>query len=295
MSQSKAAIMFADVSGSSRLFKEQGDEKARAIISKVVEMMMQSTALHSGVVIKTIGDEIMACFDKATDALNAAIAIQNTISTTDYGAPLSIRIGFHYGSILKEAGDVYGEAVNDAADLVKVAKGGQIVTSHASYLELPEPRHAQMIAFDEIRLKGGSNKSTIYLVDWDSHDTSAVTSFFPIQKSITQMNASTNVTLIYQGTTLALKHTDMPFTIGRSVDANLTVSFGLASREHCTIDFRRGKFVLIDKSTNGTYVEPDQRQKIYLRREEMVLEGEGFISFSQDTRQDGPHRFHFSC
>jgi len=295
MSQGEAAIMFADVSGSSRLFKSIGDNSARAIISKVVDMMMEITQLHSGVVIKTIGDEVMASFDTAVLALNAAVAIQNNITAKDYGAPLSIRIGFHFGPVLKEQGDVFGEAVNDAADLVKVAKGSQIVTSEASYLALPIERRSQMIAFDQIRLKGGSEKSTIYLVDWDVRSTSTATSFIPIAKPVNEPLGFSKMTLIYQDRTIVLTPSDMPYVIGRSLEGNLTVEFALASREHCTIDFRRGKFVLIDKSTNGTYVETSQKHKLYLRREEMVLEGSGVIAFSQETQVKGPHLLHYQC
>lgn len=297
MSIENAAIMFSDVSGSSRLFKEVGDTQARSIIARVVAMMMEKTCQQDGTVIKTIGDEVMAAFPSAETAMLAAIAIQKDISTQYYGAPLTIRIGFHFGSVIKEAGDVYGEAVNDAADLVKIAKGGQIITSEQTRAALPPPMAAKLNRFDEIRLKGGKEKAIIYRVEWEEKQESNATMFMAaIDTNILNEHADDNrLTLVYDGETLELGKNDMPFSIGRSPEADLTVHFSMASREHCTIDYRRGKFVLVDKSTNGTYVAPDGRIKLYLRREETPLLSTGSISFSAEADMDGPHRIRYSC
>ena len=297
MSVESAAIMFSDVSGSSRLFKQVGDAQARAIISKVVAMMMEKTKQQNGTVIKTIGDEVMASFPSAQDALEAAIAIQKDISTKYYGAPLTIRIGFHFGAVIKEAGDVYGEAVNDAADLVKIAKGGQIITSEQTKMALPEMLQSKLHRFDEIRLKGGKETATIYRVEWEDKQESNATMFMAaIDTSAFHEEAEVSMLiLVYDDATIELSKVDMPFSIGRSAEADLTVQFNMASRDHCTIDYRRGKFVLTDKSTNGTYVSPDGRTKLYLRREETPLLGTGSISFSPEADIDGLHRIRYSC
>lgn len=297
MSIDSAAIMFSDVSGSSRLFKEVGDTQARAIISKVVAMMMDKTLQQNGTVIKTIGDEVMASFPSASQAMDAAIAIQKDISSKNYGAPLTIRIGFHFGPVIHEAGDVYGEAVNDSADLVKIAKGGQIITSEQTREALPGFMKNKLSRFDEIRLKGGKEKATIYIVEWEDRMESNATMFMAaINTTNLNDHADTSaLVLVYNGETLELTKDNMPFSIGRGTDADLTVLFSMASRDHCTIDYRRGKFVLIDKSTNGTYVAPEGRTKLYLRREETPLLNAGFISFSPDAEIDGLHRIRFSC
>ena len=53
----------------------------------------------------------------------------------------------------------------------------------------------------------------------------------------------------------------------------------LASRQHARIERRRDKFVLVDQSSNGTFVTVDGEPEIQLRREEMILRGRGRISF----------------
>lgn len=298
MSMDFAAIMFADVSGSSRLFKQLGDTSARAIIARIVAMMMDKTAAYQGTVIKTIGDECMSSFPDAAAAANAAMAIQNDISTTHYGAPLTIRIGFHYGAVIKEAGDVYGEAVNDAADLVKIAKGGQIITCQRTVDVLPSPLKERCGHFDEVRIKGGVAREKIYLMQWqEAQQDSNATQFMAVLDTaqFRVPDVASHLMIHYQGQQLTISKDKVPFSIGRDPASHLPVAFGAASRDHCKIDYRRGKFVLVDNSTNGTYVQLDGRNLLYLRREETPLSGAGIISFSADIDKDGPHRLHFQC
>ena len=55
-------VMFADVAGSTKLYEELGDIVAKSVISEVMELMMESIREFSGIVIKTIGDEVMCRF-----------------------------------------------------------------------------------------------------------------------------------------------------------------------------------------------------------------------------------------
>lgn len=60
----------------------------------------------------------------------------------------------------------------------------------------------------------------------------------------------------------------------------------LVSRVHARNEYHRGKFVLIDQRTNGTFFSPDNERQIYLRREQMPLVGAGRIGFG---RRQTPH------
>src|SRR5690625_5798011 len=74
------AIMFADVSNSSALYKRLGNVDAKRLVDKTLDIMRRLTAEQAGTVVKTIGDEIMARFDSAGDACRAAMAIQQYCS-----------------------------------------------------------------------------------------------------------------------------------------------------------------------------------------------------------------------
>jgi len=85
-----------------------------------------------------------------------------------------------------------------------------------------------------------------------------------------------------------------PYTIGRDLNkVNLRMEHSVCSREHCHIEFRRGKYVLIDHSTNGTYVHEENKTPIYLRREEAPLQGKGVISVGQQVNPSNPWLIHF--
>lgn len=291
-----AAILFADVSGSSRLFKQLGDSSARAIIARIVAMMIEKTNAHQGRLIKTIGDECMSYFDAAEQAAKAAIAMQKTLSETDYGAALSIRIGFHYGAVIKEANDVYGEAVNDAAYLVNVAKGSQIITSQATVNALPATLKSACEVFDKVRIKGAQSSEVVYILSWQTQQDSNATQFVALNADQQLIaDEAQLLTLNYEGQRIAIYQHNVPFSIGRDASCDLTVRFNATSREHCKIDYRRGKFVLVDNSTNGSYVQIEQGAVIYLRREEAPLSGEGLVSFSSNIEQAGAHRLRFTC
>src|ERR1700727_1488321 len=74
-------VLFADVVGSTRLFEMMGDLRARDMVTACVDVMRRATEQHNGTVIKTIGDEVMATFPTADDALNAAAQMQKQIVT----------------------------------------------------------------------------------------------------------------------------------------------------------------------------------------------------------------------
>ncbi len=137
------AIMFADISGSTRLFEVLGDSNARAIIAETLHVLTDIVHTYSGKVIKTIGDEIMCTFPTADDATNAACQMQEDLdeinTTQDADKPeIKIRVGLHFGPALLEGGDVFGDAVNVAARMAAQAKGGQIITTKTT-LDLLEP------------------------------------------------------------------------------------------------------------------------------------------------------------
>src|SRR5690625_7701815 len=85
-----------------------------------------------------------------------------------------------------------------------------------------------------------------------------------------------------------------PFVIGRdALKADLQIVSGLASRDHCHIVFRRGKYVLVEHSTNGTYVKIANQTEIYLRREALPLLGSGYISLGRSPDTAGHWLIHY--
>lgn len=85
------------------------------------------------------------------------------------------------------------------------------------------------------------------------------------------------------------------FIFGRSRKSQITVNSDLASRQHAKIVYRKGKYVLIDQSTNGTFVKTQGGKEVYVQGEELPLTGSGFISLGKSVTVDNEHIIYFSC
>lgn len=85
------------------------------------------------------------------------------------------------------------------------------------------------------------------------------------------------------------------FVMGRAQDCELMINSDLASRHHAKIVYRKGKFVLIDQSTNGTFVKPQGGKEVYVQSEQTPLAGAGFISLGKAITVDNEHLIYYSC
>ncbi|WP_144392807.1 adenylate/guanylate cyclase domain-containing protein [Pleionea sediminis] len=283
----KRTILFADVSGSSALYKSEGNAKAKARIDKILKVMVFNTRKFEGRVVKTIGDEIMACFDDSEKACKAAMAIQQEVESSEEGMQLGVRIGIGFGKTIEDSSDLFGEAVNDAAFVTGIARSSQILLTDSVIAQLPEAIRSVTQEYDQVAIKGASNHSTIHRLFWKTPSAGFSDTQVFSSKDVSDHLDESHIHLTFKNERFCLTVNDTPYVIGRSTQqVSLFIDSELVSREHCQIVYRRGKFVLIDHSTNGTYIKPDEAQEIYLRREELPLLGGGTISLGASHNSD---------
>ena len=284
----EVAVLFADVTGSTKLYETLGDESANRIIGKVLDIMANITVMYQGFVIKTIGDEIMCRFSSANDCARAAKEIQEEIAQGIDGETIKIQIkvGMHHGpAILMEDGDVFGDAVNVAARMAGIAKGDQIITTEETIRKLDIDLQDMSRLFDRTNVRGKEEEIIVYQVVWETSD------------DVTRIEIATE-TEVEEVKHLSLEFRDQPvrissndnrvFVIGRGVQSDLQCQTSLASRSHATIEFRRGKFLLTDQSSNGTFVKTDDGENIFLRRQELMLWGSGQLGLGEDISKEDP-------
>lgn len=291
------AILFADVVGSTRIYEVMGDVKAREMVATSIDVMRTSTEQHHGTVIKTMGDEVMATFPTADDALNAAAHMQRQILTHNDlridGQPVALRIGCHFGPVVLEARDVFGATVHTANRMTSQAKGGQVVTTAATVERLSPEWRASVRQIDIAMLKGQGNETTLYEVLWQTDD---VTSMLP---SISLGGRNGRKALRLRLRVLDKEYVlddDKPnVAIGRAEENDVVVRGNLISRIHARIEISRSKFVLIDQSTNGTFVQSAAGEESFVRRDSMQIKGEGMIGLGKVPEQDAPQTIRFSC
>lgn len=290
------AILFADVVGSSRLFEILGDEGASTTVAVCVDLMRRSTESHRGNVVKTMGDEVMATFESCDDALDAAARMQSSLADRPDlvvdGQPIMIRIGCHFGPVVIENRDVFGAAVHTANRMTSQAKAGQIIVTDAVVAKLGEEWRATVRQVDVAVPRGQHGEVVLFEVLWKPED---ATSMVP---SITMPGDQKPATvhLRYMGRDLVLDTRDRnSATLGRAEENDLVVRGGLVSRIHARIEASKNKFVLIDQSTNGTFVHASSGEEAFLRRDSMVLRGSGTLGLGQIPEPDSSHTIEFSC
>jgi len=284
------AVLFADISGSSALYKNKGNSEAKTIIRRLLDEIQKLTLEHKGRVIKTIGDEVMVCFSSGQNSVEAAISIQQNFVATFTQHQVMVSIGISYGEVLIEDNDLFGETVNDAAHLTKLAKGGQILLSESLLNDLTASQKANTREFDRITLKGAKERSSIFRLYWQedggTHNETQFLSTGIVLEQITKQILSIKC----GGQEIIIEPNMTPFMIGRDVaSCQLVLDNSQVSREHCHITYHRGKFVLVDHSTNGCYLKPVNGIEFYLRREEFPLLEDSYLSLGVPTKNAGEH------
>jgi class 3 adenylate cyclase len=275
----EAAVLFADVSGSTKLYETAGDQAAHAAIERCVGLMREKTEAAKGRVIKTIGDEVMSTFPNADAAADAAIEMQSAINELlpVGGTKIGIRVGFYFGPIVEKDGDVFGDAVNVASRLSHVAVKGQIITARETVLMMSPMLKSATRKITQIAIKGKAEPIEAYELMWQqSEDATTLAAARSVLKP-----KRTVLRLILQGGETILSDERTSVSLGRDQTADLVVRDRMASRSHGKIERRLDKFILTDHSANGTYVTVDGDKEIVLRREEFTLRGKGWIAFGQ--------------
>jgi adenylate cyclase len=287
----QGAVLFADVSESTRLYDTVGDKAAFAAVAACMQILRTRTLSHKGRVVKTIGDEVMALFPGANDAAAAAIAMQLGVNALPpmAGSKLAVRVGLHYGQIVESGDDVFGDTVNLASRLVETANRGQIITSRETVEAMNERLRAACRPLYAMTVKGKAKEVELCELLWRPGDDETM-----IISGLTAVPPPAVLRLRVRDQSLLLDGSRATLTVGRDKTSELVVAEPSASRAHGRIEHRQGKYVFVDQSANGTFITVDGASELVLRREEFVLRGRGVITLGQ-SRQTASEPIEYSC
>ncbi|MBF0189423.1 MAG: adenylate/guanylate cyclase domain-containing protein [Magnetococcales bacterium] len=292
------SIMFADIAGSTRLYESFGDAKARELTSRCIELLTAITNEYSGRVIKTIGDEVMCTFPSADLAADASVRMQEEVNNQSpaWGHPLNIRIGFHFGEVIQEGGDVFGDAVNLAARMAAQAKADQIMTTGETKEQMNRMLQMDTRLIITTRVKGKANPVEIYELTWGEEEELTIMGGPGFPAAVVQEApvAPQVMKVTFQGRVLDVGQELPSITLGRGKQNHFMVPDTMASRLHAKIEFRRGRFMLVDQSTNGTFVHTKEGENLVIHRDEHVIQGEGVIGMGRKVTPNDPLSIHFS-
>jgi class 3 adenylate cyclase len=287
------AVMFADISESTSLYQKLGDTAARNIVNACLELVSRVLARFGGRLVKTIGDEAMCVFPSADLAVLAASEMQSQVTATRPGNyPVKIHIGLHYGQVLVEEDDVFGDTVNVAAYLAAVAAAEQILTTGATEQCLSASLKSCVRPVFHAVLKGSGEESTVFQVLWRTDRIDLTDVNLQSGRTIPGDTGSLLVTLDEERVRVDQWRTCV--LLGRDKDCDLVVSDRFASRRHLSIRLVRTHFYLFDHSINGTFVTLESGEEIHVLRRELLLDGGGQICLGRSRVERPPEVITFS-
>lgn len=266
-------VLFVDISGSTALYAQRGDATAFGLTMACLDLVGAQLKAAGGRVLRQVGDGVLSVFDTPVPALRAAIQISQAME--DPACPLAsegvrVRSGLNCGLAVLTADDVFGDVANVAARLVGRAGAGEIFLSGKVYEALPAELRAKVQLIDQMLLR---NRPTAVLVYKYVSDNQRATIRAPARR-----RASTATMEVTHGDLLLVVGPERPrVSIGRDPDNDICIEDDVVSRTHAEIALRGDRFMLVDRSTNGTYVYADNGPMLRVVREELVLAGAGRI------------------
>jgi class 3 adenylate cyclase/CheY-like chemotaxis protein len=128
-------VLFTDLVGSTELLQTFDDHAAHRLEVTHLRGLRDAVEHHRGVLVKTLGDGVMATFAAARDALEAAVSIQQATAGSLAAGPrlrLVVRVGISSGDVCLRDGDCYGTAVIEASRLCARAADGQVLLAEST-------------------------------------------------------------------------------------------------------------------------------------------------------------------
>jgi len=175
-------VLFTDIVGSTAIYHEFGDIPAFKAVQNHFDILRNAVEAHQGVIVKTIGDAVMAVFHDEADALLAALEALDGFpyNHPDQKFQLTIKLGIHSGSAiavnLNDRIDYFGTTVNSAARIQGLAGGSELVFSEPVYIRWQETMKSgdwvNYVHQETVQLKGLLSPVTIYRMDvlaWRTH------------------------------------------------------------------------------------------------------------------------------
>ena len=155
--------MLRDLKGSTELYERIGDLNALALVQQHFERLQEVTVRHGGVIVKTLGDAVMAAFMTPATAVSGVLAMQAEIARFNETRPerdLLLKIGVHRGAAiavtLNDRLDYFGQSVNIASRVGALAEGGEICFTREVHdaPEVQELLQTYRVSVASVQLKG---------------------------------------------------------------------------------------------------------------------------------------------
>ncbi|MDR2613783.1 MAG: FHA domain-containing protein [Candidatus Accumulibacter sp.] len=278
------SVLAAGVSGNAHLYGKLESSEASWAVERCLKRIRRSAEAGGGRVLRTGGGEVMAAFEAAEAVVNAAIEMQRRVADIPpvSGVKMCIRVGISCGNAASSGQAAETALVREAARLVGVAKSGQILAVEKIRTALPASMRALATSLPD---ESGRRESTVEIGGSAGSGP---------RKEAGAVSAS-GLRLRYGDDAMLLDERQPVIRMGRDETCRLVIHNPRASRQHATIERRGHLTVLIDSSTNGTYVTIDGDPERFVKHGECLLRGNGVISFAAPSSAPDADCARFEC
>ncbi len=291
-------VLFADLRGSTSLFETLGNAEATSVVTHTIGQMGRAVTAVGGRVVKTLGDGLMATFDTASSALDAATGMHEALERLvamgqQRGASpglkaLRLQVAISFGEIVEMSGDCFGDAVNVAARLIDHAGDNETLVTDEFRAALAVAQRNRFRSLDLLNLRGRAEPVHVHVLEarGTGFDPAATqfgdASFAPPEPD--------GIRLIWLDLDRVFDTAQLPVELGRNAQAAFCITDGRVSRSHARIDWHAGRFTLTDLSFNGSFVRFSANGEVLaLRRSSCTLHGTGAIGLgSSPADLDAP-------
>ncbi|MET0332763.1 MAG: adenylate/guanylate cyclase domain-containing protein [Rhizobacter sp.] len=273
-------VLFADLRGSTALYETLGNTEATTVVTRSVSLIAQIVSTSGGVVVKTLGDGLMAVF---ADSASAVVAADEMHESLDRIVPpsgprllpvLKLQVGLAHGEVVEMSGDCFGDAVNVAARLLDHAGDNETLATASVVAGLDRQSTERCRSLDKVQLRGRVEPVHVYLIEGRRFGDTAATAY----GELLPQQEPEGIRLVWLDMNRVYAGPSLPVVLGRSPQVTYCIDDSRVSRSHARIDWHGGAFQLTDLSYNGTYVRFSNGSEIVsLRRGTCTLHGSGLI------------------
>lgn len=262
-------VLSTEVIGGAVLAQRLGEAEARRAVDRCMNRIGRVVESNVGLLLKVTGDSLCAGFERCDAGVQAACEMLERIASLPpiSGVRLPIHIGVHYGPV-EESAQPGGEAVAGANRLMELARPGEALASGPTVMLLSASTR-QFAGAGQERAPDSPG------LDWPVFvlgSRAGITTSLPPASRLSQ-----RLQVRHQQDFHVVEDHRPILLLGRELGNDVVVIDPRASRQHARIERRRDGFVLIDQSTNGSFVIQDGDAEQCIKHGELPLAGQGRI------------------
>ena len=271
-------VLSIEVIGGTSLAQRLGEAEARRAVDRCMNRIGRVVEANAGLLLRMTGNRLCAGFERCDAGVLAAREMLDRVASLPpiSGLSLPVHIGLHFGSV-EESVQPGGEAVELADRLMDLAGPGEALASSPTVglLSAAIRQHAGQ----ERTIAGSQLEWPVFVVG----SRASIVAELPVSRP--QSRATPRLQIRHQRDFHVIEDHRPILLMGRELGNDIVVIDPRASRQHARIERRRDGFVLVDQSTNGSFVSLEGEAEQCVKHGEIALAGQGRIGCGFSTNE----------